>query len=206
MGLYGRFIVPRIVHFTCSRKPNMRQRAKVVPLARGRILEVGFGSGLNLPFYDAAKVQHIWALDPSSEMWVLAQERVHAVDFSVELLNASAEEIPLRDHSADAVLITYTLCTLPDVQRALHEMARVLKPGGDLIFCEHGVAPDESVRRWQNRLNPIWRALGGGCNLNRPIPLLLEQGGFRLHEMSSMYIPGWRPASFNYWGRAVGPS
>jgi ubiquinone/menaquinone biosynthesis C-methylase UbiE len=184
----------------------MRQRAKVVPLARGRILEVGFGSGLNLPFYDAAKVQHIWALDPSSEMWVLAQERVHAVDFSVELLNASAEEIPLRDHSADAVLITYTLCTLPDVQRALHEMARVLKPGGDLIFCEHGVAPDESVRRWQNRLNPIWRALGGGCNLNRPIPLLLEQGGFRLHEMSSMYIPGWRPASFNYWGRAVGPS
>ncbi len=206
MGLYGRFIVPRVVHFTCSRKPNMRQRAKVVPLARGRILEVGFGSGLNLPFYDAAKVQHIWALDPSNEMWALAQGRVHAVDFSVEFLNASAEEIPLRDQSADTVLITYTLCTLPNVQRALREMARVLKPGGNLIFCEHGVAPDESVRRWQNRLNPIWRALGSGCNLNRPIPSLLEQGGFRLHEMSSMYIPGWRPASFNYWGRALGPS
>ncbi len=205
MGLYGRFIVPRVVHFTCSRKPNMRQRAKVVPLARGRILEVGFGSGLNLPFYDAAKVQHIWALDPSSEMWALAQERVHAVDFPVEFLNASADEIPLRDQSADTVLTTYTLCTLPDVQGALREMARVLKPGGDLIFCEHGVAPDESVRRWQNRLNPIWSALGSGCNLNRPIPSLLAQGGFRLYEVSSMYIPGWRPASFNYWGRAAGP-
>ena len=139
-------------------------------------------------------------------MWELAQERVRAVDFSIEYVKASAEVIPLRDHSADTVLITYTLCTLPNVQVALSEMARVLKPGGDLIFCEHGTAPDESVRRWQNRLNPIWRALGGGCNLNRAIPSLLEDGGFRVYEMSTMYIPGWKPASFNYWGRAVAPN
>jgi SAM-dependent methyltransferase len=205
MGLYGRYILPKVVHFTCSMKPNMRQREKVVPLARGSVMEVGFGSGLNLPFFDPARVTHIWALEPSIEMWDLAQENVRAVNFSVEFLKASAENIPLRDQSADTVLITYTLCTLPDVQRALGEMARVLKSGGDLIFCEHGEAPDESVRRWQNRLNPTWRALGGGCNLNRPIPSLLEHGGFRVYEMSSMYIPGWRPASFNFWGRAVGP-
>lgn len=205
LGPYERYIVPKVVHFTCSMKPNMRQRAKVVPLARGSVLEVGFGSGLNLPFYNAASVQHIWALDPSIEMWELAQEKIRAVDFSIEHLKASAEEIPLRDQSADTVLITYTLCTVPDVQAALREMARVLKPGGDFVFCEHGTAPDESVRRWQDRLNPIWRALGGGCNLNRPISSLLEDGGFRVYELSTMYIPGWRPASFNYWGRAVGP-
>jgi ubiquinone/menaquinone biosynthesis C-methylase UbiE len=183
----------------------LRQRAKVVPLARGSVLEVGFGSGLNLPFYDAGSVSHVWALDPSAEMWALAGQRVRTVDFSVEFVKASAEEIPLRDQCADTVLITYTLCTLPDVRQALREMARVLKLGGDLIFCEHSVAPDDSVRRWQNRLNPVWRVLGSGCNLNRPIPSLLEQGGFRLQELSSMYLPGWRPASYNYWGRAAGP-
>lgn len=181
----------------------MRQRAKVVPLARGRVLEIGFGSGLNLPFFDEVEVEHLWALDPSVELWAMAQTGVRAVDFSVEFLKASAEAIPLPDQAADTVLVTYTLCTLPDVHRALREVARVLRTGGELIFCEHGEAPDADVRRWQNRLNPIWRPLGGGCNLNRPIPSLLERGGFRLRELSSMYIPGWRPASFNYWGRAL---
>lgn len=204
MGLYTRFILPKVVEFTCSMKPSMRQRAKVVPFALGSVLEVGFGSGLNLPFYDNTKVQHVWALDPSREMWALAEERVRGADIPVEFLNATAEEIPLPNRSADTVLVTFTLCTLPDVQRALREMARVLKQGGELVFCEHGLAPDENVRRWQDRLNPIWKAFGGGCNLNRPIPSLLEQGGFRMREMSSMYIPGWRPASFNYWGRASG--
>jgi SAM-dependent methyltransferase len=204
MGLYTRFILPKVVEFTCSMKPSMRQRAKVVPFALGSVLEVGFGSGLNLPFYDNTKVQHVWALDPSREMWTLAEERVRGAGIPVEFLNATAEEIPLPNRSADTVLVTFTLCSLPDVQRALREMARVLKQGGELVFCEHGLAPDENVRRWQNRLNPIWKAFGGGCNLNRPIPSLLEQGGFRLREMSSMYIPGWRPASFNYWGRASG--
>jgi SAM-dependent methyltransferase len=204
MGLYTRFILPKVVDFTCSLKPNMRQRAKVVPFALGNVLEVGFGSGLNLPFYNKTKVQHIWALDPYREMWALAEKRVRGTDLPVEFLNATAEQIPLPNRSADTVLVTFTLCTLPDVRRALREMARVLKPGGELVFCEHGLAPDENVRRWQNRLNPIWKAFGGGCNLNRPIPSLLEQGGFRLREISSMYIPGWRPASFNYWGRALG--
>jgi SAM-dependent methyltransferase len=202
MGLYTRFLLPYVVDFTCSTKPCMRQRANVVPSAQGSVLEIGFGSGLNLPFYDKAKVRHVWALDPSRELWALAEKRVRDAGLPVEFLNAAAEEIPLPDRSADTVLVTFALCTLPDVPRALREMGRVLKPGGELVFCEHGLAPDENIRRWQNRLNPAWKALGGGCNLNRPIPALLEQGGFRLREISSMYIPGWRPASFNYWGRA----
>jgi len=202
MGLYTRFILPKIVNFTCGTKPCMRQRAIVVPSALGSVLEVGFGSGLNLPFYDKTKVRHVWALDPSRELWDMAEERVRGAGVPVEFLHAEAEEIPLPDRSADTVLVTYALCTLPDVSRALREMARVLKPGGELLFTEHGLAPDENVRRWQNRLNPIWSAFGGGCNLNRPIPSLLEQGGFRLREISSKYLPGWRPARFTYGGRA----
>lgn len=202
MGLYDRYILPRVVDFTCGLKPNMRQRAKVVPLARGDVLEVGFGSGLNLAYYDPTRTRSVWALEPSAEMWAMARERVRAAGFPVELLKAQAEEIPLPDDSADSVVVTYTLCTLPDVPRALREVARVLKSDGELVFCEHGAAPDEGVRRWQNRLNPIWKVLGGGCNLNRPIPSLLQQSGFAISELSTMYIPGWRPASFNYWGRA----
>jgi len=202
MGLYTRFLLPKIVDFTCRTKPCMRQRAKIVPSALGCVLEVGFGSGLNLPFYDKARVRHVWALDPSRELWGMAEERVRDAGMPVEFLEASAEEIPLPDRSADTALVTFTLCTVPDVSRTLREVARVLKPGGDLLFSEHGLAPDEDVRRWQNLLNPVWSAFGGGCNLNRPIPALLERGGFRVREISSMYIPGWRPACFTYWGRA----
>ncbi len=204
MGFYSRFLLPKIVDCTCRTKPCMRQRAKVVPSAVGSVLEIGFGSGLNLPFYDKKKARRVWALDPSTELWGMAGERVRGAGFPVEFLKASAEEIPLPDRCADTVLVTFTLCTVPDVSRALREMARVLKPGGELLFSEHGLAPDENVRQWQNRLNPIWSAFGGGCNLNRPIPTLLEQGGYRLIDLSAMYIPGWRPASFTYWGRATG--
>ncbi|MBI4730242.1 MAG: class I SAM-dependent methyltransferase [Acidobacteria bacterium] len=202
MGFYNRFLLPKVVDLVCRSKPTTRQRAKVVPLASGKVLEVGFGSGLNLSFYDGAKVSRVWALEPSAEMLAIAEGRVGAVGFPVEFVKAPAEEIPLADGSADTVLMTYTLCTLPDVRRALGEIARVLKPGGELLFCEHGSAPDESVRRWQDRLNPVWKAVGGGCNLNRQVPSLLEEGGFRIREMDTMYLPGWRPASFNYWGRA----
>jgi SAM-dependent methyltransferase len=157
-----------------------------VPLAEGRVLEVGIGSGLNLPFYAPGKVRHLWGLDPSKEVWALA-----------------AEEIPLDDNSADTVLVTYTLCTISGILAALGEMRRVLKQGGRLIFCEHGAAPDEGVRRWQNRLNPIWKRVAGGCNLNLPIPSVLERAGFKIREMDTMYLPGWKPVCFNYWGTAI---
>jgi len=202
MGFYSEYILPRATHFACSLKPAMMQRRKVVPLAAGRVLEIGIGSGLNLPFYVPGKVEYLWGLDPSRENWAVQEDKRTPVDFEVEFLEASAAAIPLADASADSLLITYTMCSLPDVHQALEEMRRVLKPGGQLIFCEHGVAPDAGVRRWQERLNPLWRRLSGGCNLNRSAPELLQQAGFRILAMEAAYIPGWKPASFNYWGTA----
>jgi ubiquinone/menaquinone biosynthesis C-methylase UbiE len=181
----------------------MRQREKVVPLARGRVLEIGIGSGLNLPYYDARKVSKLWGLDPSPEMTRIAERSARAVPFDVDFIGLPGEEIPLDNHSVDTIVMTYTLCSIPDTQMALQQMARVLKPGGSLVFCEHGAAPDPEVRRWQDRITPIWKRLGGGCHLNRAIPELIAQGGFRITALETMYIPGWRPASFNYWGTAA---
>jgi len=203
MGLYAKYVMPRVTHLLCSTKPIWRQREKIVPLAEGRVLEVGIGSGLNLPFYATGKVQHLWGLDPSKELWALAGQAVAQAEFDVEFIEAAADEIPLDDASADTVLVTYTLCSIPGILPALGEMRRVLKPSGRLIFCEHGAAPDEAVRRWQNRLNPIWKRVGSGCNLNLPIPSLLEHAGFNIRELETMYIPGWKPACFNYWGTAI---
>jgi ubiquinone/menaquinone biosynthesis C-methylase UbiE len=203
MGLYEKYILPKITDFLCSVKPIMYQRKKVVPLAKGRVLEIGIGSGLNLPFYDSSNVEYIWGLDPSAQMRKMAEKRAIDIQFEVEFIGLSGDEIPLESNSVNTVLVTYTLCTIPDVIQALSEMSRVLMSGGELIFCEHGLAPDEEVRRWQNRMNPIWKRMGGGCNLNRPIPDLIEQGGFKINNIETMYIPGWKPASFNYWGSAV---
>ncbi len=203
MGLYDKFILPKMTEFLCSGKSIMYQRKKIVPLAKGRVLEVGIGSGLNLQFYDSSKVERIWGLDPSDQMRKMAEERVKDTPFEVEFINLSSAEIPLELKTVNTVLVTFTLCTIPNVVQALREMRRVLVPGGELIFCEHGLAPDKKTRRWQNRMNPIWKQIGGGCHLNRPIPNLIEQGGFKIKNIETMYIPGWKPASFNYWGSAV---
>lgn len=181
----------------------MRQRQKVVPLARGRVLEIGIGSGLNLPFYDENKVARVWGLDPSPEMIRMAGKAAETAPFEVEFVPLPIEEAPLEDGFVDTVVVTYTLCTIPDPGSALRHMARVLKPGGELIFCEHGLAPDAGVRRWQRRMNPIWKRLAGGCHLDRNIPELIKQGGFRIRDLETLYLPGWRPGSFNYWGTAV---
>ncbi len=203
MRLYEKYILPKITEFLCSGKPIMYQRKKVVPLAKGRVLEIGIGSGLNLQFYDSSNVEYIWGLDPSTKMQKMAEKRATNIPFEVEFIGMSGNAIPLDSKSANTVLVTYTLCTIPDVVQALSEMNRVLMPGGELIFCEHGLAPDEDVRRWQNRINPVWKRMGGGCNLNRSIPNLIEQGGFKINNIETMYIPGWKPACFNYWGSAV---
>jgi SAM-dependent methyltransferase len=200
MKLFEKFIAPRITNWVCGHKVFQRQRKKVVPLARGRVLEIGVGTGLNIRFYDPAKVQHVWGLDLSAAMWQMADTA--DVKFGVEFLQASAERIPLDKGSADTILVTYTLCSVPNIIEALKDMRRVLKPGGELIFCEHGAAPDENVKKWQERLNPIWSIISGGCNLNRSIPLLLEQGGFKVRTLDTMYLPVWKPAAFNYWGTA----
>jgi ubiquinone/menaquinone biosynthesis C-methylase UbiE len=203
MGFYDKYLLPKLVHFSCSQNPSMRQREKIVPLAQGRVLEIGIGTGLNIPFYDAQHVTHLWGLDPSAEMWSIAQKNAAEHHLDAEFIQSGAESIPLDSNSADTVVMTYTMCTIPDIHSALDEIKRVLKPGGKLIFCEHGQAPDESVLRWQNRLNPFWTKLSGGCNLNRPVPRLLEQSGFKSNDIQTMYLPGWKPAAFNYWGTAV---
>lgn len=203
MGFYDKYLLPRLVHLTCGQRPAMRQRAKVVPLAEGQVLEVGIGSGLNIPLYDSSKVSRLWGLDPSAEMWSIAKENAADHDLEVEFMQSPAESIPLQENSMDSVLMTYTLCTIPDVEVALAEIRRVLKPTGRLIFCEHGYSPDENIRQWQDRLNPIWRKLAGGCNLNRPIDQLLTQSGFKSDDLQTMYLPGWKPGTFNFWGTAT---
>lgn len=203
MGFYDKHILPRFINCACGAKPIMKQREKVVPQAHGTVLEIGIGTGLNLPYYDASRMQRLIGLDPSEESWALAGERAAHVDFPVEFIGLPGEEIPLEDASVDTVLITFALCTIPDPVAALHGMARVLRPGGSLVFCEHGKAPDAGVNKWQNRINPFWRRLAGGCNLNRDIPAILGEGGFRITELEQSYLPGTpKFAGYNFWGRA----
>jgi ubiquinone/menaquinone biosynthesis C-methylase UbiE len=203
MGFYERRILPWLLDVAMSAKPITYQRRKVVPLAEGRVLEIGMGAGQNLAFYDPAKVSHIWGLEPSAEMRERAKARAAGLSIGLDVLDLKAEEIPLEDRSADTVLVTYTLCTIPDVARALKGMRRVLKPGGRLIFCEHGKAPDEDVRKWQERITPVWKAIGGGCHVGRPIPELIREGGFEIEKMETMYLPSTpRFAGYNYWGTA----
>lgn len=206
MSFYEDRVLPHMINCACSTKPSRKQREKIVPLAEGDVLEIGFGSGLNMPYYDTKKVRKIWGLDPSEGMRRKAKRRVNASDLEVEFIELPGENIPLESNSVDTVLVTYTLCTIPDAVTALEGMRRVLKPGGSLLFCEHGIAPDENVRKWQHRLNSPWSRLAGGCNMNRDIPDLIRNGGFELVTDERMYIPGVRMLCYNYWGRAKAAS
>lgn len=204
MGFYENYILPGMIDVACGAGPILKQRAKVVPLAEGRVLEVGMGSAINIPFYDPARIEMVWGLEPSEGMRRKAAPRIAKAPFPIEWLGFPGEEIPLDDNSADTVLLTFTLCTIPDFAKALEQMRRVLKPDGRLLFAEHGEAPDESVRKWQNRINPIWKRIAGGCNVNRQIPKLIEDGGFKIEDVDSMYLPQTpRFAAFQYWGVAT---
>jgi SAM-dependent methyltransferase len=203
MKFYENYILPRFINCACGTKPITYQRRKVVPQASGQILEIGIGTGLNLQHYDPEKVEKVIGLDPSEASWEIARRNNPDVGFPLEFIGLPGEEIPLEDDSMDTVLITFALCTIPDPVKALQGMRRVLKPGGKLIFAEHGRAPDENVRKWQNRINPFWKVIAGGCHVNRDIPKLLEEGGFSITQMDSMYLPSTpRFAGFNFWGSA----
>ncbi|PLW69402.1 class I SAM-dependent methyltransferase [Pseudohalioglobus lutimaris] len=203
MGFYEKHILPHFINCACGSKPMMKQREKVVPHARGTVLEIGIGTGLNLPYYQASQVERLIGLDPSEESWVLAGERAAHVDFDVEFIGLPGEEIPLDENSVDTVLVTFSLCTIPDPVAALRGMRRVLRPEGELLFCEHGLAPDSGVVKWQNRINGIWGKIAGGCHINRDIPALLDAGGFTVTNLEQQYIPGTpRIAGYNYWGGA----
>ncbi len=199
---YERHVLPYLIDIVCGMKAVQRQRHRVIPLAQGQVLEVGIGTGLNLAHYNRAKVTKVVGLDPGLEMLSLAQKRLEKIGVPVELVSLSAEKIPFEAGTFETVVVTYSLCTIPDPVVALKEMRRVLKPGGKLIFCEHGLAPDPSVRRWQTRLTPLWSKLAGGCHLNRDIPALIKEAEFQSTDMKTMYLPGPRPLTYNYWGTA----
>ena len=203
MGLYDRFILPPLINAACGAKPIAKQRAKVVPQASGVVLELGFGSGPNLPHYDRSKVSRLYALEPSPGMLARARRLVQGSDLPVEILPETAEALSLGDVSVDTVLVTYSLCTIPDPLAALVGARRALKPGGRLLFAEHGRAPDAQVLRTQVRVEPIWKRIAGGCHLTRDIPALIREAGFQFETLESMYLPGtpgW--AGFNFWGVA----
>jgi ubiquinone/menaquinone biosynthesis C-methylase UbiE len=177
-------------------------RQRIVAAAEGRVLEIGAGSGLNLPLY-TAPARQVFALEPAPALISLARRYGHRATVPVVFIEASAEGIPLERASIDTIVTTWTLCSIPQAEVALNEMRRVLKPGGRLLFIEHGLAPDETVRRWQNRLTPVWRRISGGCHLNRPIQALIEDGGFRINQLTLGYMPGPKPMTFMYEGSAV---
>jgi ubiquinone/menaquinone biosynthesis C-methylase UbiE len=199
---YEKHILPYLVHKVCGIEPINHQRQKIVPLASGKVLEIGFGSGHNLPFYNKEKVSHLYALEPSEEMLKLAEPGLRQISFPYQILQTSAESIPLEYASIDTIVMTYSLCTISDPEKALQEMHRVLTPEGRLLFLEHGKAPEKSVEWWQNCVTPIWKHFSGGCHLNRDIPQLLQSAGLVIIDLDSDYIPGWKPATFNYWGTA----
>lgn len=204
MSLYDKYVLPKFLNCACGSNPVARQRQKVVPLVEGKVLEIGIGSGLNLPFYDKSKIDELWGLDPSEELSDMARKVADSENIEVNFISSGAEEIPLPDKYFDSVLITYTMCTIPEVARANREIKRVLKTGGKLIFCEHGEAPDENIRKWQKRINPFWGKLAGGCNINRKIPSLIQNAGFEIVELEEMYLPKTpKIAGYNYWGYAV---
>ena len=203
MSWYEENVLPHMINLACSVKPVRKQREKIVPLAEGDVLEIGIGSGLNLPHYDPQKVRKIWGLEPSAGMRRLAEKNLEGMNLDLEFIDLPGEEIPLEANSVDTVLMTYTLCTISDAATALEGMRRVLKPSGRLLFCEHGAAPEENIRRWQNRLNTGWSKIAGGCNMNRNIPEMINAAGFHIVDDERMYIPGLRILSYNYWGSAV---
>lgn len=189
MGFYSDHIEPRLVSCACGMKAVSRERKKIVPEAVGRVLEIGFGSGHNAPFYDRSKITHLYALEPNDAMRRMSERRIAELPFPVEWLDLPGEQIPLADGSVDTVLVTFSLCTIPGVEEALAGMRRVLKPGGRLVFLEHGRAPDSGVAKWQDRINGVWGKLAGGCHLNREPDLLIGKAGFNIDKIDRRYMP-----------------
>ena len=189
-GVYGRYLAPRLVHCACALSNITAQRRRVVPHARGVVLEVGIGSGLNLPHYDAQKVDRVIGVDPDETLADMAQKRIDAAPFEVEILRASAEDVPLEKASADTVIATYTFCSIPNLERALSELRRVLKPNGRLLFCEHGRSHRSSTAKWQDRLTPVWQRMAAGCSLNRNITRSVANAGFEIVSADNYVLAG----------------
>ena len=202
MNPYERYVLPKLIDVTCSMGNVMKVRSKIVPQATGKVLEIGIGSGLNLQFYDPNKVSSIVGVDPAAQMQTLARKRADVISIPVDIVAVDVQGIHAETDQFDTIVMTFTLCSIADPIVALKEMARVLKPKGRLLFCEHGLSPNPSVERWQNRITPLWKPIAGGCHLNRDIPALIEAGGFTVEELSAAYLPGPRLMTYIYSGWA----
>ena len=203
-SLYDRFILPRLLKCACSAPPMMKQRAKIVPQAEGRVLELGIGMGLNLGFYDPARVESVTGVDPAPELRAVAEAAPRAPGLKVSVEDGTAEALPFADASFDCVVCTFTLCSVQAPGAALSEARRVLKPGGRFLYCEHGLSPDGDVAKWQRRIEPVWKRIAGGCHLTRPVATAIAAAGFRIARQDSMYVPGTpRFAGWNEWGEAA---
>jgi ubiquinone/menaquinone biosynthesis C-methylase UbiE len=201
MGLYSRYVLPRLIDFACRNKDASELRKKVVPAAKGIVVEVGIGSALNLPYY-SRDVERLYGIDASSELLQMARQRSEGARFPVTLLNETADKIPLENGSADTVVMTFVLCSIADRAGALKEAKRILKRDGLLIFLEHGLAPEPKIQSWQNRLTPIWKRICGGCCLNNKIDGLISGAGFTITELHNCYMPGPKPMTYVYRGLA----
>lgn len=204
MRFYDEKVLPYVIDKACSVGQVMKLRSQVVPQARGVVLEVGMGSGINLEFYNPDHTELVYGLEPSEGMRRKARGNLAKSPVKVEWLGLPGEQIPLEDESVDTVLLTFTLCTIPDWLAALRQMHRVLKPDGVLLFLEHGQSPDVGVHKWQDRITPTWKKIAGGCHLNRPISELIRQAGFEVQELENLYMPKTpKIAGYIYKGRAV---
>ena len=200
---YENYVLPKLLDTCCSTKPINYQREKIVPNASGTVLEIGIGSGLNIPFYNISKIDKIYGLDPSIQLCKKAIKKAKEINMNIDFLFEGAEEIKLKSNSIDTVVITYTLCSIPNPMDALKEIKRVMRSDGNILFCEHGIAPDIKVSKWQNRINPIWGKLFGGCNINRDIPSIIANSGFMVQNLEQMYLPSTpKIVGYNYWGSA----
>jgi len=202
MGVYAKYVLPRLIDLAMRNKETSRLRAESVPRAQGDVLEVGIGSGLNLPFYSSG-VRRVYGVDPSTELQRMASKRASAVPFEVTFFRQPAEDpFPISDSTIDTVVMTWSLCSIPNPEAALLQMKRVLKRTGRLIFIEHGRSADARVTAWQDRITPSWRWFTGGCHLNRKIDDLITAAGFRIIEQKNLYLPGPRPMTYTYQGVA----
>ena len=200
MGLYEKYLLPRLLNMAMKSPEFTVLRRQLIPLATGRVLELGVGSGLNLPYYGPGT--RVVGVDPSMELQSYARDIAASHKLDVEFVAESAEQLSMPDNSFDTVVITWTLCTIPDPDAALREVRRVLKPGGRLIFAEHGQSPEHHVRKWQDRINPVWKVIGGGCHLNRQPDLSIVRNGFKLDEVEEGYLTGPKWATYNFRGIA----
>lgn len=206
MGLWDKIVVEPLISCACKSKPIMKQREKVVPLAEGNVLEIGCGAGTNLDLYDFSKVSHVHAIEPAGGMLKRARKKAAEIGLSNEQVTFSevgAENMPIEEQSIDTAVITFVLCTIPDWQSALNETRRVLRPGGKVVFTEHGLAPDENVVKWQRRIEPVWKVIAGGCHVTRDVEKMFRETGYVLDNPQTMYVPGPKFAGFMTWGTAT---